>query len=233
MPRAGVCMRELVKIPMVVIGAMVLCAGAPAWADMSLTPSSGRSFQDERTFQMADHTALLTELDGQWAPLSIAGSRDYYATGSSYRWWDAVSLSFDLSPVGGVKHIVSAVLRFYTQQGTYVDTTWHHYELLEGEFNPTHEDDHAVTGAWPGLVDFGDYGSNGVVGWVEAPVPTSWITTDIFDVTLRLWNARIDKIELDVVSAPLPGAVILSLLGFGSTGLLARLRRRGTTIDAS
>jgi hypothetical protein len=224
-----------VKISVLAVGGMVLCLGAPAWADLHLTPSSAMSFQDEPSFQTADHTALLTELDGQWAPSPVPGYPriDYYATGRSIRYWDAVSLSFDLSQIGAGHHVVSANLRFYAQQGDYVDTAWHHYEVLEGAFDSTHEDDHPMP-AWPDLVDFGSYGSNGIVGWLEAPIPTSWITSNAFDVTLRLWNARVDKVELDVVTAPLPGAVILGLLGFGTagTGLLGRLMRRRTSIDA-
>jgi len=136
-----------------------------------------------------------------------------------------VSLSFDLAPVGW-EHVESANLRFYTQQGAYVDPSWHHYEVLEGAFKAAHEDSPPSPG-WPGLVDFGDHGNNEVVGWLSEPIPLSWITDDSFDVTLRLWNARIDKIELDVVRAPLPGAVLLGLLGFGTAGSGLLLRRSG------
>jgi len=211
---------------MLAVGIVVLCVGAPAWADISLTPSSASSFQDEPSFQTADHTALLTDLDGQWAPSPVPGyeqySMDYYATGTYKGYWDAVSLSFDLSPVGW-EHVGSADLRFYAQQGGYVSEDWHHYEILEGAFKSTHEDTSPPSG-WPGLVDLGSHANNEVVGWVQASIPMSWITDDSFDVTLRLWNARIDKVELSVVQAPLPGAVLLGLLGFGTagSGLLAR-----------
>jgi hypothetical protein len=213
---------------MLAMGVVVLCVGAPAWADMSLTPSSAVSFQDEPSPQTADHTALLTSLDDQWAPTPVAGfevySFDFYATGTYRGYWDAASVSFDLSPIGW-EHVASAELRFYTQQGGYPSQwQYHHYEILEGAFNSTHEDGDASLG-WPGLVDFGDHGNNEVVGWLSEPIPLSWITDDSFDVTLRLWNARIDKIELDVVRAPLPGAVLLGLLGFGTAGSGLLLRR--------
>jgi hypothetical protein len=226
-------MKRRMKMHVLTVGVTMLCA-APAWAGMSLSPISAFSFQDEPTFQMVDNTALLTDLDGLWAPSPVDGfSIDYYATGHSHRYWDAVSLSFDLSPVEAGHHITSATLRFYAQQGYYVDTLWHHYEVLPGVFNASDEDNHPVPTAWPELVDFGSYGDNGLVGWLSQPIPLSWITGDALNVTLRLWNVRIDKIELDVMSAPLPGAVVLSLLGFGAagTGLLARRSRRRRPTD--
>lgn len=228
-------MKSLLKMSMLAVGVVAVYHGTPAWADMSLSPTSAFSFQDEPTFQTADHTALLTDLDGLWAPSPVSGFQiDYYATGHSRRYWDAVSLSFELSQIPEGHHVVSADLRFYTQQGNYVDTTWHHYEILPGAFNAADEDSHPVPTAWPGLVDFGAYGNNSLVGWLSQPIPLSWITNETFDVTLRLWNARIDEVELDVVSAPLPGAVILGLLGFGAagTGLLARLPGRRKKITA-
>lgn len=220
-------MKSRLSVPMLAMGVVVLCAGAPAWADMSLTPSSAVSFENELVFQTVDHSALLADLDGQWAPSVTPGvtTHDYYATGGGKKWWDAVSLNFDLSAIGS-EHIASAELRFYAQKGTYVEPGWHHYRVLPGAFNPTDEDRN-VEPPFDGLVDFGDPGDNGLVGWLSEPIPLSWITDDSFDVTLRLWNARIDKIELDVVRAPLPGAVLLGLLGFGTAGSGLLLRRSG------
>lgn len=224
-----------VRVFVLTVGVAALCVGAPAWADMRLTPSSAISFENEPSFQTADDTALLTELDGQWGPSPVSGypAIDYYATGTGSAYWDAVSLSFDLSQVEAGHHIISTTLRFYTQQGAYWRTSWHQYEVLEGAFNSADEDASPLS-AGSDLVDFGSHGNNGVVGWLEVPIPTSWITGNALDVTLRLWNARIDKVELDVVHAPLPGAVTLGLLGFGSAGagFLGRLRRRRTSVDA-
>jgi len=79
-------------------------------------------------------------LDDVWAPsISVSVRYDFYATGTGASYWDAVSLTFDLSPVGW-SNIASAELWFYTQQGNYVRPEWHHYEVLEGAFNPTHQD---------------------------------------------------------------------------------------------
>jgi hypothetical protein len=225
-------MKRLLRMSLLAVGMVTFCHGTPARADMSLSPTSATSFQNEPSFQSADHTSLLTELDNQWAPSPIYDSYpvNYYATGNSAYFWDAVSLSFDLNQIGVGHHVVSAKLRFYAQQGTYINPAWHSYEILEGAFNTTDEDTYPSSG----MVDFGDYGNNYLIGWLETPIPMSWITSKTFDVTLRLWNARIDKVELDVVRAPLPGAVILGLFGFGSAGMgLVRCqRRRRTAIDA-
>jgi hypothetical protein len=225
-------MRRLFRMSLLAVGVVAFYHGTPARADMRLPPISAMSFQNEPSFQAVDHTSLLTELDDRWGPPPIYDSYpvDYYATGNSGYFWDAVSLTFDLNQIGADHHIVSANLRFYTQQGAYYNPAWHGYEILEGAFNATDEDDYPVLRT----VDFGGYGNNGLVGWLEAPIPMSWITSRTFDVTLRLWNARIDKVELDVVTAPLPGAVILGLLGLGSagTGLLGDRRRRRTATGA-
>jgi len=194
---------------------LVLAAAASADLTIPLSSATSTSFQNEGT-SMADHTWLLSSLDGKWAPL-IGGTvkNDYYATGTSDDWWDAVSLNFDLSSVGW-ENIVSAQLAFYTKQGDYWRSDWHHYEILQGALNPTHED------SGPGVgIDFG----GGFPGWLYEPIPLAWITTPAsnnFDITLRLWNARIDKVEL-LATVPVPGAVLLGLLGLGAAGV--KLRR--------
>ena len=213
--------REIMKLAGVVLLGMALC-WSPTYADLVTVPISSAtstSFQDEGTLTF-DNTARLSSLDGDWAP-STAGTVtvDYYATGTSDRYWDAVSLNFDLSGIGYDK-IVSAELAFYTEQGDYGvhDPTWHHYEILEGAFNPTHQD---IGPTVAGLVDFGNHGNSGLVGWLTEPVPMTWINGNDFDVTLRLWNARIDQVELRAV-VPVPGALILAILGLGAVGVKLR-----------
>ena len=207
----------------------VVCAfvAGSSWADITIPLTSGlsTSFQDAETgptpAQTADHTALLLNLDGQWAPSPVAPvTNDYYATGADPQWWDAVSMNFDLSGIGYDK-ILSAELCFYTQQGTLV-SSWHHYAVLEGAFNSSLEDDNTPYNNPAPVVDFGNQGSNGIAGWLNAPIPSAWITGNSFDVTLRLWNARIDQVELKATVVPVPGAVLLGLLGLSAAGIKLR-----------
>ena len=207
----------------------VLCAfmSAPALADLTIPLSSATSttFQDAEISpptppESADHTFELSLLDGVWAPV-VGGSvtNDYYATGANPQWWDAVSLNFDLSGVGYDK-IVSAELAFYTQQGS-LTSSWHHYAVLKGAFNPALEDDNTPYNNPAPVVDFGNHGSNGLVSWLYEPIPLAWITGDSFDVTLRLWNARIDQVKL-LATVPVPGAVLLGILGLSAVGVKLR-----------
>jgi len=214
-------MKARLKMVALTLGVMVLWCSA-TYADIITVPLSSAtstSFQDEGT-EAYDNTAELISLDGEWAPSRYGDvTNNYYATGTSTRWWDAVSLNFDLSSVGW-ENVVSAELAFYTQQGDYHNTAWHHYQILEGAFNDTNEDDGPDTAV--GHTDFGSYGPSGLVGWITEPVPVSWITGNDFEMTLRLWNARVDQVELRANVVPVPGAVLLGVLGLGAVGVKLR-----------
>jgi hypothetical protein len=204
---------------------MVVLTVVPAYSYVFYL-SDATGFQNEGTLTQ-NHFSLLSNLDGQWGP-STGGTviYNYYATGTDSRWWDAISLNFDLSTIGW-NNISMVTLRFYTQQGAYQNTSWHHYQVLQGAFNPSYQDN-SPTG-WTGLVNFGNHGSNGLVGWLEAPVPISWITTNNFDVTLRLWNARIDYIELQATVIPEPNTILLlgsALLGIGAVSFMKKRKSK-------
>ena len=206
------------KYVFALVPVLVLAAATQADMTIPLTSATSTSFQNEGT-STADHTARLLHLDNWWAPGTYGTvTNNYYATGTSDDWWDAVSLNFDLSSVGW-ENIISAELAFYTQQGSYWRSEWHHYEVLEGALNPTHEDNGPGVG-----IDFGGGTSNQTIGWLYEPIPLAWITTpasNSFDITLRLWNARIDKVEL-LATVPVPGAILLGIIGLGAAGVKLR-----------
>ena len=205
---------------------MVVLSIAPAYSfTYTFQLSDAIGFQNEGTLTQ-NHLALLNSLDNIWGP-STGGTVtfDYYATGTSPQYWDAISLNFNLSPIG-YQYISMATLRFYTQQGAYT-TSWHHYQVLQGAFNPLNQDLAPI--GLPGLTDFGNYGVNGLVGWLEAPVPLSWITSNNFDITLRLWNARIDYIELQTNVIPEPNTILLlgsGLLGIGAVSFMKKRKSK-------
>jgi hypothetical protein len=180
------------------------------------TLTSGISFQDEG-LPSIDDTANLQALDGNWAPTPVPGAIvDYYATGTAPGYWDAASLTFDVTGYDPA----TLFLCFYVEQGMYT-RTWHHYEVLPGLLNPLDQDT-GPPGATGPIVDFGDHGANGLVGWLTAQLPAGSVNGNNVELTLRLWNARVDQVKLCAV--PAPGAILLGSMGVGLVGWLRRRR---------
>ena len=212
---------------------LISFAGSSNALVIELQGASAFSFQDEGTTNI-DHTSQLQTVDNIFAPLTGGTvTQSYYATGTSPSYFDAVSLNFDLSGVG-FDNIESATLRFLTQKGDYAtvvdgaaafnaNNLWEHYQILEGAYNATNQDVGPIGTA--GAIDFFDGGTanpNDNIGWIGAVIDASWLTSNNFDVTLRLWNARLDTVQLDVTVVPEPSIILLFGLGFVGLSVVRR-----------
>jgi hypothetical protein len=161
-------------------------------SEATLSPLQAVGYQDEGTGCVAEqsHLPLVTALDGVWAvdPSSCSGiNYNYYATGSSSAYFDALALQFDVSGYSTANY--DATLRFYLRDGGY-STAWHHYKVY-GTFKDNSECyDVAPSSCGGNPESF----ANGFEGWIEEPLDGS-IWEDGF-LSLRIWDARVDKVEL-------------------------------------
>jgi tetratricopeptide (TPR) repeat protein len=160
---------------------------------ITLRPKSATSFQNEGTLY-TDDTALVQEKDGYWAP-SLTGSvtQDYLATGNGAEFFDALSLQFDIGERS--YQDFHAVLRRFVQHGAYGelphgDSRWNHYLALPGKQNPDYQD--SVPFNVPNVKTI-DYSTG---KWIEIELsPQFWSEGKVW-VTLRMWNIRVDAVEL-------------------------------------
>lgn len=156
------------------------------------SPTVVTSFQNEGTAGV-DDTELLLSQDEQWAP-SLVGSvkNNYYATGNGADWFDALTVKFYLPDRNPESY--TAILRFYAQHGDYSDSFWNHYLLQKGKENQAQSD------SWPPTEVAGAQSIDFAAGkWIEIDVPIDYWTGDELWLTLRLWNIRVDAIQLKLV----------------------------------
>ncbi len=166
-----------------------------------VAPISAIGFQDADDFgqqpTQVDVLSGVSAQDGVWSPQDVTPvgdvTNDVYATGTSEEWLDAISLEFeDPKLVNG-----QSWLRVYLQKG-YVASDWQHLMLLPGLFNSDFEDDN------PTGIDInpgGELPDNTTIGWFDIPFDTNVMPAYILPngnigMTLRLWNMRVDAIEL-------------------------------------
>jgi hypothetical protein len=161
-----------------------------------------------------DTTTAVSAVDDLWSPTDVtpygAVTKDYYDNGKSGGVLDAISLEFD--PAG--LDITRLKLRVYLQKGECANEYREHYQLLPGKFNPHNEDN---GGSGPGLFpsdvtrhdpDGINLAANTVVGWVEFPFNAAsdsdyTLPDGNIALTLRLWNWRVDAVELVEGSGPI------------------------------
>jgi hypothetical protein len=156
------------------------------------------SFQNEGTLQYDDTTKLLID-DGIYGP-TITGSvfEDQYISGNSVLWFDAISVHFDLTGISGSLNDYSIKLIIDLQKGDYFRNNWQHYIILQGDQNNAYEN-----GGPPGLaVEFAETEvPSGTLILLEVQVAPSMIVNGW--VTIRLWNARVDYVELELTERTL------------------------------
>ena len=169
--------------------------------DVILLPSQGIGFQGTEGPYEEDHTSQIQQLDGNWAPKMTRLPNNYYATGLDSNFWDALSVKFDTNEYDPSKY--TAVLRFYAQKGSYWNTQWNHYIILKGEKNPTYQDFDYNANAVISDPDVHSIGNSGG-SWFEETLPGSFWKSGSFWVTLRMWNIRIDSVELKLIPNKVP-----------------------------
>lgn len=184
----------------------------------TLTVAEAYSFTDPETVYTSgmetnpyyhDDTAKLQALDGTYGPTPTGANYldaypDYYASCGAGSWADAITVKFDLTGTSLVQY--TAILNIYLQKGvnTAADGTapsyvynWHHYLLQSGWKNYDYADTiessmpPAAASAFPDVT---------TGQWVSVDFDLSLLDPDGW-LTIRLYNARVDYIELELTPA--------------------------------
>lgn len=142
-----------------------------------------------------DYTAELTSLDGVFAPtVGACVTTNYFATGTSAGYLDAVALRFDLSDFIPLNPTTDLRFRAYLRKGDYWNASWHAARLYPGWMS-TVDQDCDQPECWS-LADLFP-STPGWQGWIEVNVPSQWVSlSGVLSVTLRIWNASIDTAEI-------------------------------------
>lgn len=153
------------------------------------------SFQNEGTILLVDDTGVLNSQDGTYGPTQLI---NYYATGTSGGWFDAISARFDIDKINLNKYTTTLVM--YLQKGDYGRPEWHHYLVLYGDKNTTYEDD------WPqdapptgGQAPAAAFYDRTTWQWVAASLDPQQLINSGGWLTIRLWNARVDYVALKLI----------------------------------
>jgi len=195
------------RLPSLAVAAILPFLYCPS-ARAAITPVSAIGYQNQSdgidfapcssVILQQDVTGEVASVDASWAPNTDGCLLfPYFATGSSTHFLDAISLRFETGLQGP---LAGGVLRAFLTKGDYEDicescASWHQYRLYQGAFSVDDEDCDA--GVCVGSSDFPS--DRTWAGWIEISVPPSWFVGASLEVSLRLWNARVDAIELDVV----------------------------------
>lgn len=155
---------------------------------VTLIPSLAESYQNEGTGQCTA-TSTVAALDSNWAPDPCGGvKKDYYLTGSGKKEFDGLAVQFSID--GYDSALYDATLRFYLK-GAEHSADWHHYKVYDNyKDNSECEDSDPPCG---GSASFAD----SFEGWIEVSLDDSY--WDDGEMSIRLWDAYIDKVELYLV----------------------------------
>ncbi|MBN1940763.1 MAG: hypothetical protein JW772_01120 [Candidatus Diapherotrites archaeon] len=168
-----------------------------AASEITLDPVEAIGYQDPGEGTgcqiQENHLSLVSSLDGQWAvnPSTCSGiNYNYYANGTSSSYFDALALRFDVAGYSPATY--DATLRLYIRDGGY-SSAWHQYKIYSS-FMDNSECYDVSPGSCTNVASF----ANGYEGWIEVPLQD--LVWQDGGLSVRIWDARVDKAELKLES---------------------------------